>query len=114
MLEYPTEGGALLQVDSSGWPEAAAKKIKVVRYITQMSLFRNAHWRKKKNTLTDRFFTGTMLDNHTNLKSTTKPYDSTIMPRTGHPMRTRKKPNAKDIEPCTIDNEVHLLETGNG
>jgi hypothetical protein len=55
-----------------------------------------------------------MLDNNTNLKSTMKPYDSTIMPRTGHPMRTRKKPNAKDIEPCTIDNEVHLLETGNG
>jgi hypothetical protein len=37
-----------------------------------------------------------------------KPYDSTIMPKAGQPKRTRKKPNPKDIEPCTV-NEVHLL-----
>jgi hypothetical protein len=42
MMEHPTKGGALLQVDSSGWPEVAAKKISR-RYITRMSLFGDAH-----------------------------------------------------------------------
>jgi hypothetical protein len=42
MMEHPTKGGALLQVDSSGWPEVAAKKISS-RYITRMSLFGDAH-----------------------------------------------------------------------
>jgi len=37
-----------------------------------------------------------------------KPYDSTIMPKAGHPMRTRKKPNPKESEPCTVY-EAHLL-----
>lgn len=46
----------------------------------------------------------------TNLKSVMKPYDSTIMPKAGHPMRTRKNPNPKEIEPCTVY-EVHLLAT---
>jgi hypothetical protein len=38
----------------------------------------------------------------TNLKSMMKPYESTIMPKAGHPMRTRKKPNPKNIEPCIV------------
>jgi hypothetical protein len=38
----------------------------------------------------------------TNLKSVMKPYDSTSIPETGHPMRTRKKPNPKNIEPCIV------------
>ena len=50
----------------------------------------------------------------TNLKSMMKPYDSTIMPKAGQPMRTRKKPNPKAIEPCKV-NGVHLLaENRNG
>ena len=44
----------------------------------------------------------------TNLKRVMKPYDSTIMPKAGHPMRTRKKPNPKESEPCTVY-EAHLL-----
>lgn len=35
------------------------------------------------------------------LKRTTKPYDSTIMPRMGHPIITKKKPTPNEIVPWT-------------
>lgn len=38
----------------------------------------------------------------TNLKRTTKPYASNIMPKIGHPMITKKNPKPKEIVPCTI------------
>jgi hypothetical protein len=31
-VEYPAEGGTLLQVNSSGWPEAAEKNSEGIRY----------------------------------------------------------------------------------
>lgn len=42
------------------------------------------------------------LKHRTNLKSTTKPYASSIMPKISHPMRTTKKPTPKEIVPCSI------------
>jgi hypothetical protein len=38
----------------------------------------------------------------TDLKSLTKPYASASMPKNGQPIRTRKKPIPKAIEPCTM------------
>jgi hypothetical protein len=37
-----------------------------------------------------------------NLKRTINPYDSKIMPVTGHPIRTRRKPIPNDMVPCQI------------
>jgi hypothetical protein len=34
------------------------------------------------------------------LKSTMKPYASRIMPKKGHPIRTRKKPAPNEMVPC--------------
>lgn len=39
-------------------------------------------------------------EEYTNLKRTMKPQDSKIMPNTGHPIKTRKKPNPNEIVPC--------------
>jgi hypothetical protein len=38
VVEYPAEGGTLLQVNSSGWPEAAEKNSEGIRYDANCSV----------------------------------------------------------------------------
>lgn len=42
------------------------------------------------------------------LKRTTNPYVSKIIPKMGHPMITKKKPTPKAIVPCHINKEYHV------
>ena len=46
-----------------------------------------------------------MLKKYANLKSTTNPYASKIIPIMGHPMITKKNPKPKDIVPCIHKNQ---------
>lgn len=46
----------------------------------------------------------------TNLKRTTKPYASNIMPKIGHPMITKKNPKPKEIVPCINDEKYTVKQ----
>jgi hypothetical protein len=53
----------------------------------------------------------------TDLKSTMNPYASKIMPITGHPMTTKKKPAPNEMVPCITskaqvwrENEIHAAD----
>lgn len=85
---------------------SSARKLQVLAR-SHCTIYSISNFRKVKQT--------SYTDNHqqkdpTNLKRTTKPYDSNIIPIIGQPMITKKKPRPNEIVPCNQNLKLEMVK----